>query len=60
MLEKPPCDPCDGGDLTPAQEYYWKVVARNACGEMEGTVWPFATAIPGDIDGRCWVHLLRT
>jgi len=28
--------------------YYWRVVARNACGQLEGPVWSFRTALsPG-------------
>jgi hypothetical protein len=30
-------------DLTCATHYYWKIVAKNACGSTSGTVWDFST-----------------
>jgi hypothetical protein len=30
-------------DLDPGTTYYWRVVARNACGDSEGPVWSFTT-----------------
>jgi|GEM_PF-1433222 hypothetical protein len=31
-------------DLAKGNTYYWKVIARNPCGEREGEVWSFTTA----------------
>jgi len=56
--EAPMCDPTPevGKKLKPCTRYYWKVVARNYCGQTEGPVWSFTTAsVPGDFDNNCAV-----
>lgn len=39
-LGEPMCSP---GPLSPHTTYYWRVIARNACGETEGPIWSFRT-----------------
>jgi len=34
---------CDPGSLLYGTTYYWKVVAKNACGEIAGPLWSFKT-----------------
>ena len=36
---------CDPGVLEPGMTYYWRVVARNSCGETPSLVWMFTTEI---------------
>ncbi len=49
-LEQPTCT---AGPLEHRQRYYWRVVARNCCGEAAGPVWSFRTSHrPGRVLGR--------
>ncbi len=46
-LYEPTCqayDPCtSGGALVPGTKYYWQIVAKNACTQIDGPVWNFTT-----------------
>ena len=37
--------------------YYWKVKARNCCGEIEGPIWTFETELRGDFDEDVHVNI---
>lgn len=38
-----PVPTCDPGPLTAGSTYFWRVVARNSCGETAGPCWSFST-----------------
>ena len=42
-LNSPTFDP---GTLSFDTTYYWKVVAKNCCGEIESSIWSFSTGLP--------------
>ena len=39
------------------QTYYWRVIAKNKCGQSPGPVWSFGTEPTGDINNDCAVEL---
>jgi hypothetical protein len=49
------CDPTPGpGEtLDECTTYYWRVIAKNACGETEGPVWSFTTEGVCNRDPNC-------
>lgn len=49
---------CDPGPLECAMTYYWRVVAKNECGETSGPIWSFTTeSVLGDFEPDCDVDL---
>ncbi len=42
---------CDPGPLQPCTLYYWRVIAKNCCGQSYGGIWSFVTA---DCQCQCW------
>lgn len=55
-VDVPMCSPAVM--LMPCTTYYWQVVTKNSCGQVQGPVWSFtAASVPADFDGDCKVDL---
>lgn len=48
---------CPVGPLECGQNYYWRVVVRTDCAQVEGPLWIFSTQSTGDLDHDCDVDL---
>jgi len=48
---------CEPGPLECGTTYYWKVIARNHCGQTAGALWRFRTDPSGDMDQDCDVDM---